>query len=56
MRYYRWYKKVDSNPNMVEATKDYFNEQDEYINEANGWKKIEDNFIDIEEDEDEQKN
>lgn len=32
---------------MIEVTKDYFAIGDEYINEANGWVMIADDFIEV---------
>lgn len=47
MKYYKWYKIVPSMPNMIEVTKDYFNDESEYINAKNGWTKKEDDFIEV---------
>lgn len=46
-KYYKWFKQPVVGT-RVEVTKDYFSEDDEYINEANGWVKIDKHFIEVE--------
>jgi len=47
MKYYKWAKVPPTTETLIEVTKDYFAEGDEYINEENGWIKLEDKFIEI---------
>ena len=47
VRYYRWWK-FDKDNDLVEVTKDYFHEDDGYINEMHGWEKFETDYVDIE--------
>lgn len=47
-RFYKWIKIPPVTKTMVEVTKDYFSDGDEYINEANGWKKITTDYIEAE--------
>jgi len=35
--FYRWMKVPPTTETMIEVTKDYFSEGDEYINRDNGW-------------------
>lgn len=46
-KYYKWFKQPVVGT-RVEVTKDYFSEDDEYINESNGWVKIYEHFIELE--------
>ena len=38
-KYYQWFKIAPDNETMVEVTKNYFSDGDEFINEENGWTK-----------------
>jgi len=53
-KFYKWYKQPVEGT-RVEVTKDYFSSDDEYINEANGWVKIHEHFIELEDNKDEEK-
>jgi len=53
MRYYKYYKQPVEGT-RVEVTRDYFTDNDEYINEENGWIKIHEHYIDIEGEENEE--
>ena len=56
MRYYKWIKvKHEELPPVVECTKDYIPEGNEFINEENGWRKVEHDHIDLKEEEYERK-
>lgn len=46
-RFYKWIKLPPANDTMVEVTKDYFSEDDEYINAKSGWEMLPDQFIEI---------
>jgi len=46
-RFYKWMKVPPTTETMIEVTKDYFAIGDEYINEANGWVMIADDFIEV---------
>ena len=49
--FYKWFKQpVDGT--RVEVTKDYFSDGDEYINEINGWVKLHDKKLVLEDDKD----
>ena len=48
MLYYKWYKKVEGDSTVIESTQSYFSDDNEYINEENGWTKNEDDYIEIE--------
>lgn len=47
-KFYKWVKVPPTTSTMIEVTKDYFADGDEYINEANGWKKLENQHIEVE--------
>lgn len=47
-KFYEWFKMPVSGETRIEKTKDYFSDNDEYINEKNGWTKNESKFIEIE--------
>jgi len=47
-KFYKWFKVVEDNTTMVEVSKNYFSDDDEFINEENGWTKLENDFIEIE--------
>lgn len=47
-KFYEWFKMPVSGETHIEKTKDYFSDNDEYINEKNGWTKNESKFIEIE--------
>ncbi len=51
MKYYKWMKTEVAKPTMLEVTKDYFADGDDFINEKNGWEKLDNQFIDIDWDE-----
>ena len=46
-KYYKWYKLPPATDTMLEVTKDYFADGDEYINAENGWVKMEDDYIEV---------
>lgn len=47
-RFWKWFKlPVHESETRVEVTKDYFSDNDEYINEQNGWCKLEANYIEV---------
>lgn len=50
-KFYKWCKLPPATCTMIEVTKDYFAEDDPYINPENGWVKIEDDYIEVEVDE-----
>ncbi len=46
--FYKWFKKGRSpKSTMIETTKDYFSDGDEYINAKNGWEKLPDKYIEL---------
>jgi len=47
-RFYKWIKVPPATETMIEVTKDYFSDGDEYINEENGWKKITTDYLEVE--------
>ncbi len=47
-KFYKWVKVPPATGTMVEVTKDYFADGDEYINEKNGWTKWENQYIEVE--------
>jgi len=46
-RFYKWFKLPQSKETMLEVTKDYFSEDDEYINAKNGWQMLPKDFIEL---------
>lgn len=48
-KFYKWMKKDRISNTMIEVTKDYFSDDDEFINEKNGWVKL-DQYVEIKED------
>lgn len=48
VKYYKWLK-YDKNvtPPVIEATKDYIPDGNEFINEKNGWVKKLDDYVEI---------
>jgi len=46
-RFYKWLKLPQSKETMLEVTKDYFSEDDEYINAKNGWQMLPKDFIEL---------
>ncbi len=48
-KFYKWMKKDRVSNTMIEVTKDYFSDDDEFINEKNGWVKL-DQYVEIKED------
>ena len=53
-RFWKWFK-VPVEGTRVEVTKDYFADGDEYVNEANGFVKLKENYIEIKEKNDKEK-
>lgn len=53
-RFFKWIKKSSADLGIIECTKDFVSEGNEYINEKNGWEKVPTEYIDIDmEDKDE---
>jgi len=46
-RFYKWFKLPQAKETMLEVTKDYFSEEDEYINAKNGWEMLPKEYIEI---------
>lgn len=46
MKFYKWYK-IPIEGTRVEVTKDYFSDNDPYINPENGWVKLENLYIEV---------
>jgi len=46
-KFYKWIKIPPTTETMVETTKDYFSEDDEYINAKNGWQMLPEEYIKI---------
>ena len=46
-RFYKWMKVKQDKETMVEVTKDYFSEGDDYINAKNGWTMLPKQYIEI---------
>jgi len=47
VRFYKWYRQPVSGT-MLEVTKDYFADDDNYINEENGWVRIDEEYVELE--------
>ena len=45
-RFWKWIKKEPNN-GVIESTKDYIDDENEYINAQNGWEKLPDEFVEI---------
>ncbi len=58
VKFYKWFKKGRSpKSTMIEVTKDYFSDGDDYINAEQGWEKLPEQYIELvvkKENEDEQ--
>ena len=46
-KFYKWFKLPQEKETMLEVTKDYFAEDDEYINARNGWNMLPKEFIEL---------
>lgn len=46
-RFYKWIKLPPTSDTMVEVTKDYFSEDDKYINAQNGWQMLPKEYIKV---------
>jgi len=46
-RFHLWYRKVPTTSTMIEVTKNYFADGDDFINADNGWIKT-DMYIEVE--------
>lgn len=46
-RFYKWMKLHQEKKTMLEVTKDYFSEEDDYINAKNGWTMLPQQYIEI---------
>lgn len=46
-KFFKWYKLPQEKDTMIEVTKDYFSEDDEYINPENGWHMLPKEFIEL---------
>ena len=49
MKFFKWFKRPEVKGTRVEVAKDYFSDDDEYINAKNGWEKLPDQFIELKE-------
>ena len=49
MKFFKWFKRPEVKNTRVEVAKDYFSDDDEYINAKNGWEKLPDQFIELKE-------
>ncbi len=48
-KFYQWFRIIEGNNTMIEVTKNYFSDDDECINEENGWTKMS-NYIEVKND------
>jgi hypothetical protein len=46
-RFYKWFRTPPVTETMLEVTKDYFSEDDEYINAKNGWQMLPEEYIEV---------
>jgi len=49
MKFFKWFKRPEVKGTRFEVAKDYFSDDDEYINAKNGWEKLPDQFIELKE-------
>ena len=55
-KFFKWINKSSAKLGIVESTKDYVADGNEYINEKNGWVKVPKDYVEVEmEDNDEKK-